>query len=140
MAKSSRFFHVDPRGGFTLLELMVATTVLVIAIMAIGAIAVPISRQREQVEAKNRVLARSKSLLEEIKGVPADSVFGAYDNTTYEVAGVDGAFADNKEISIRVDQTDPTLVTVTVRGSWILADHTETLELVTEIYSSNGQN
>ena len=138
MAKSAQSLG-DRRGGFTLLELMAATTLLVIAIMAIGAIVVPISRQREQVEAKNRVLARSKSLLEEIKGKAPEGIFTAYDGTTYEVADVEGTFANNREISISVDKTDPTLIIVTVSGSWTIGGHTETLDLTTEIYSSTGQ-
>lgn len=126
-------------GGFTLLELMAATTLLVVAIMAIGAIVVPITRQREQVAAKSRVLAVAQGLLEEMKGVAPETIYTTYNNTTHDVADVEGTYTSNRAVLVTVDKTNPTLIVVTVSGSWNIDNHTETLELVTEIYSSAGQ-
>ncbi len=129
----------NPRGGFTLLELMVSIGLLMVAVMAIGAMVMPTARNREQLAAKNRVLARASDLIEEIKAVAPEFIFAAYDSTTYNVADVDGTFANGDAVSCSVDNvTDPKLLGVTVTGSFNLIDHSETLVLWTEIYDSGG--
>ncbi len=129
----------DPRGGFTLLELMVSIGLLMVAVMAVGAMVLPTSRSREQLAARNRVLARATDLLEDMKAVAPEAIFVAYDSTTYNVGDVDGTFANGDAVSCSVDNvTDPKLLGVTVTGSWTNFDHTETFVLWTEIHYPDG--
>ena len=129
----------DPRGGFTLLELMVSIGLLMVAVMAVGAMVMPTSRSREQLAAKNRVLARATDLLEEMKAVAPEAIFAAYDSTTYNVGDVDGTFANGDAVSCSVDNvTDPKLLGVTLTGSFNLVDHTETIVLWTVIHYPGG--
>ena len=125
--------------GYTLVEVMVAITLLVVGIMALAAIIVPLSRQREQVEAKFLVLERARSLLEEISGIAPENIASTYNGKTYIVSHVSGANADGTAIAVSVDSTNPKLVLVTVTGAWTLGGHTETLSLQTASYSPQGQ-
>ncbi len=128
----------NPRGGFTLLELMASIALLVVAVLAIGAMVVPTARARDGLEARNRVLARATDLLEEMKAITPDGI-SAYDATTYAVSDVSGTFANGDAVICSVDSvTDPNLLGVTVTGSWTNADHTETLVLWTEIHYPGG--
>lgn len=129
----------DRYGGFTLLEIMVATALWVVSMLALTGIVVPLTRQREQVESKFLVLAQARSVLEEVKAAPGDSVFLLFDGKTYTVDGVTGAHQDGSAVSVTVDKTNPKLVVVTVTGNWQVGNHTEDLELRTEIYSPTGQ-
>ncbi len=126
---------IDPKGGFTLLEIMAATGLLLIGVMALVAIVVPLSRQREQVETGQAVLIDARSLMEEIVASAPTLVVATYDTQTYDVAGVDGANGDGTTLSVAVDDTT-TLLGVTITGSWNLQDHVETLVLTTAIDNS----
>ena len=95
----------DPKGGFTLIEIMAATGLLLIAIMAIAVIVVPLNRQREQVEVRSAVRSGAKSVMEEIKGRAPEFVAATYDAQTYNVTGVDGANGDGTTLSVTVDST-----------------------------------
>ena len=128
----------DENGGFTLVEIMVATSVLVIAVMAIAAIIVPLNRQREQVEAKTAVMSGARSLIEEIKGSDPEFIEATYDGQTSNVTGVDGANGDGTTLTATVDSTIPQLLQITVAGAWNISGHVETLELSTEIYNPSG--
>ena len=129
----------DPKSGFTLVEIMAATGLLLIAIMAIAAVVVPLNRQREQVEGRSAVMSGAKSLIEEIKGSDPEFVKANYDTQTYNVTGVDGANGDGTTLSVTVvSPTDPKLLEVTVAGSWNIHGHVETLDLNTEIYNPSG--
>ena len=129
----------NPRGGFTIVELLVSIGLLVVAVMAIGAMVVPTARAREGLEARNRVLARATDLLEEMKTVAPEGVSVTYDSKTYNVSDVSGTFANGDAVSCSVDNvTDPKLLGVTVTGSWTNGDHTETLVLWTEVFYPNG--
>ena len=129
----------DPKGGFTLIEIMAATGLLLIAIMAIAVIVVPLNRQREQIEVRSAVMFGAKSLIEEIKGSAPEFVATVYDTQTYNVTGVDGANGDGTTLSVAVvSPTDPKLLEVTVTGSWNVHGHVETLDFTTEIYNPRG--
>ena len=52
----NRNFLPERIGGYSLIEMMVATVVFVVVIMALGLISLPLSRQREQIEEKSMVL------------------------------------------------------------------------------------
>ena len=139
MFNDSRPLGNSPSGGFTLLELLVSITLLVVAVMAVGAMVLPTARGRDQLEAKNRILARATDLIEEMKGVAPEGIFTTYDSKTYSVGDVSGTYANGDAVSCSVDNvTDPKLLGVTVTGSWTMADHTETLVLWTQIYYPNG--
>ena len=125
----------DPQGGFTLIEIMAATGLLFIAVMAIAAIVVPLSRQREQVETRQLVLVDARSLMEEIVGSAPSSVVSTYDTQTFVVAGVDGAQSDGKTLKVDVDDTT-TLLAVTVTGLWNIQGHQEDLAMTTDIDNS----
>ena len=128
----------DPKGGFTLIEVMAATSLLSIAVLALAALVVPLNRQREQVEARQLVLIDARSLTEEIKGSDPAFVESTYDTQTYNVTGVDGANGDGTTLSVTVNSPDPKLLEVTVSGSWNIDGHVETMDLSTDIFNPSG--
>ncbi len=139
----------DEKGGFTLIEIMAATGLLFIAVMAIAAIVVPLNRQREQVEEMSTVVSAAKSLVEEIKGSDPLFVETNYDGKTYSeteipgLAGISGTYTGGDGLSVAVVRMgtapdEAKLLEVTVTGSWNIHGHVETFELSTEIYNPNG--
>ena len=125
--------------GLTLIEISVATSVLVVGLISLGGVMVSLSHQRDQVEVKHLVLGRAKSLLEEIKGTAPESIVLTYDGKTYSVNGVAGASLDGTALTVSVDSTNPMLIAVSIRGAWMVGGASEDLELYTEIFSPTGQ-
>ncbi len=123
------------KGGFTLIELLVAMSTMLVAVIAMAAIIVPLSRQRQQVEATQVVLIDARSLMEEILASDPKLVVTTYDTQTYNVDGVEGANGDGTTLSVAVDDTI-SLLQVTITGAWDIQDHVETLVLTTEIDNS----
>ena len=126
------------REGFTLIEIMIAVGILLVAVLSLAAIIVPLSRQREQVDALQTVMSAAKSQLEEIKGIDPAFVAATYHGQTYNVPGIDGANTGGSVLEVTVDSTIPTLLVVTVTGAWNILGNVETLDLSTEIYNPSG--
>ncbi len=131
--------HDTIEGGFTLIEIMISVGVLLVAVLTLAAIIVPLSRQREQVEALRTVMSAARSELEEIKGVDPAFVEATYDGKTFNVPGIDGANSGGSTLEVTVDSTTPALLAVTVTAAWNVHGHIETFELTTEIYNPGGE-
>lgn len=131
--------HDTKKGGFTLVELMIAVGVLLVAVLTLAAFVVPLSRQREQSEALRTVLSAARSRLEEIKGVDPALVEATYDGRTFDVPGIDGAKGGGSTLEVTVDATSPDLLVVTVTATWNVLGHVEAFELTTDLYNPGGE-
>ncbi len=124
--------------GFTLIEMALAISILVVALMALAGVIVTNDRHREEVAARRVVLAEAESILEEIKGAVPEAVAGTYHGATYPVSGVTGNGAGGTALTVNVDATNSKLLEVTVTGSWVSLGVNQTLTLRTQIYNPNG--
>jgi hypothetical protein len=70
----------------------------------------PLSRQREQIEALRLVTADARNRVEEIKGTDPALVEKTYHGKTYHVPGVVGANMDASTLEVAVDSTNPNLL------------------------------
>ena len=126
-------------GGFTLVEMVGAIGFLSVGLVALAGALISMSHQREQSVARSLVMAGAQALLEEIRNTTdLRNITLTYDKAKYKLKGVNGADAGNA-LHVSVDTTNPKLITVRLSGSWIAAGHTETMELVSQIYSYGGQ-
>jgi Tfp pilus assembly protein PilV len=120
-------------------EVVGAIGFLSVGLVALAGSLISMSHQREQSVARSLVMAGAQALLEEIKSStnPRDIAL-TFDKAKYKVNGVSGADGGNA-LRVSVDTTNPKLITVRLNGTWTAAGHTETLELVSQIYSYGGQ-
>ena len=113
--------------GFTLVELMTAATILVVALVSLAAVFLATHRGSRQLEAETRVVSRAQDLLEDIRGTPPEFIRQTYDRQTYTVTGVEGANPDDSLLSVSVDSTNPKLLRVTITGDWIVDERGHSL-------------
>lgn len=118
--------------GFTLVETLIAITLLTVGLVSLAALVVSSSRQTELEDDRQRVLEAAQNLLEEVKASEPLLVIQTYDGQRYPVADVDG------ELTVDVDAADMSLLGVTVTATWDSAGNSQTLVLETQIYNSKG--
>ena len=125
--------------GFTLVEVVMASVILVVALVPMAGMRVLLSRQGEQATAHRWVLERAINLVEEIRGLAPENVLATYDQNTYMVAGVEGANANGTVLSVVVKTSNlGKIVTVTLVGNWRVAGVPHVLTLETVIYDPLG--
>ena len=122
-----------------MVEVMGGIGFLSVGLVALAGALISMSHQREQSVARSLVMASAQALLEEIKSAtnPRDIAL-LFNDATYKVNGVTGADT-GRALRVKVDTTNPKLLTVRMIGTWRAAGHLETLELVTHVYTYNGQ-
>jgi Tfp pilus assembly protein PilV len=125
-------------GGFTLIELVIALSLMVLGLVSLAGVFVPLSRQGDQAEADTAVLHRARSLLEEIHATAPDLVASTYDGDAHTVPGVQGNGPGGTALTVDVDSTNPKLLIVTVTGDWTAGGTAQSLVLGTRIYNPNG--
>jgi Tfp pilus assembly protein PilV len=121
--------------GMTLVEVVCAASLLVIAILALGAVLLSASRGREQMAVRNMVLAGAQNLLEEINATPSNSLVSTYHNHTRQVAGVTGANVNGATLAVSVDSSNPRLLGITVSAAWQVLGVTETMVFQSQVYN-----
>ena len=145
--------------GFTLIEVVIALSTLCVAAFALAGVLVSVDHQAAQAAARFQALCEAQVLMEEIKNVPAidieatyagssraisalnkptysESIVSVWDPITQtDVDQVHVTVTNSAELLVDVDSNDPTLLIVTVNGSWALDGHTESLVLQTSIYN-----
>lgn len=113
-----------PRSAFSLLEVMMAVSVLVIALMAIFS-AIGTAAQTNRTTADEiLVLEAIEAAIEEIQTV-SYTMSLRFDGTSYTVPGVEGANGDEAVVRISIDEIvdgagDPTgALDVTIDADWL---------------------
>ena len=124
--------------GFTLLEITVAMVILTIGLGGLGMFLASMTRQREQIEARTRVMSQAANLLEEIMSRTPGNIKLTYHGTTYSVDGIAGGNADGSALSVSAVHVTPKLLRVTVTALWFVREDPFTSILETEIYDPGG--
>lgn len=103
------------RQGFTLLELMLGATILVVAL--VGLLATYLGSFDINETAKNLTLAinAAQQKLEELRDYNFYKIYEDYNNTTFEVSGISSQDAEGSAI---VDNSDPDLLKITISVCW----------------------
>lgn len=102
---------IDAR-GFTLVELMVAAVIFVLAFVVILLSYIRCMELSEMSRNSSTALAAAKTRIEQIKDTAFSDIFVAYNNAAFDVTGVNG-----KGVSY-VDNTNANLLKVTVTVCW----------------------
>ncbi len=118
--------------GFTMVETLIAITLLTIGLVSIGVLVVSSTRQTELEDDRQRVLESARNLLEQVKASDPQLIVQTFDGQQYEVPDVDG------DVAVSIDATDPALLGVTVTADWNSAGSGMSLVLETQIYNSKG--
>lgn len=121
-------FTKPPKGGFTLVELMLAGAIMVVAL--VGLLGSYLLSFNLNETAKNMTSATYaiEQQMEEIRGYNFNLIFNDYNNTVFRandatlLAGnpVQISFTQNLDTagSVRVDNSDPNLLRITVSMCW----------------------
>ena len=118
--------------GFTMVETLIAITLLTIGLVSIGVLVVSSTRQTELEDDRQRVLESARNLLEQVKASDPQLIVQTFDEQQYAVPGVDG------DVAVSIDATDPALLGVTVTAGWNSGGSGMSLVLETQIYNSKG--
>lgn len=103
------------RYGFTLMELMLAATILVIALVGLLATYVGCFNINETAKNLTMSINAAQQKLEELRDYNFYEIYEDYNNTTFEVTGM---AAQNAEGSIIVDNSSPDLLKITISVCW----------------------
>lgn len=124
-------FGRDP-AGFTIIETLIAITLLTVGLVSLAVLVVSSTRQTEFEDDRQKVLDAAQNLLEQVKADDPLLIVANYDGEVYPIEGVDGT------VAVNVDATVPSLLGVTVTATWNTAGNDMTIVLETEIYNANG--
>lgn len=101
--------------GFTLLELMIAAAVLVIAISGLLAVFTGLLSLNENSRQLTLAITACQDKMEEIRDSDFDTLYSTYNGTSFEPDGFQTADAEG---SVYVNNADPDLLEVRVSVSW----------------------
>ena len=118
--------------GFTVIETLIAITLLTIGLVSLAVLVVSSTRATEFEDDRQKVLESAQNLLEQVKASDPQLIVQTYDGQQYPVPGVDG------DVAISIDATDPALLGVTVTAGWNSGGNDMSLVLETQIYNANG--
>lgn len=118
--------------GFTVIETLIALTLLTVGLVSLGVLVVSSARQTELEDDRQRVLESARNLLEQVKASDPQLIVQTFDEQQYPVPGVDG------DVAVSIDATDPALLGVTVTADWNSGGSGMSLVLETQIYNSKG--
>lgn len=118
--------------GFTMVETLIAITLLTVGLVSLGVLVVSTTRQTKLEDDRQRVLESARNLLEQVKASDPQLIVQTFDGQEYAVPDVDG------DVAISIDATDPALLGVTVTADWNSGGSGMSLVLETQIYNSKG--
>ena len=124
--------------GFTLVEVKVSIVILAGGLVALSAVLVSTSHGNQQSSAMSFMIDRAQTLVESIKQTAPGAVAATFDNTILDVtteASDSGVWLENGLLTVGVDDTTPTLLVVTVTGTWTVGTQSGGLIIRTEIYN-----
>jgi Tfp pilus assembly protein PilV len=124
--------------GITLIEVVCASVVVVIGLLAVAGVMSLVSQQREQSAAKRLVLGQMQTIFEEMRSLSPEWLSSTYNGRTYTIPGATGTNPDGSAVVASVDATNPDLLIVTLTGSWHVAGQDETLSMATRFYNPKG--
>lgn len=107
-------FLIKKNHGFTLLELMIASGVLIIALVGLLATYIACLELEETTKNSNSALNAARQVLEEIRDTPFLSIFDTYDGYTFHVPG----FAANSSQGYVSINNSTDLLNVTIGVCW----------------------
>jgi len=128
--------------AFTLIEVLVATLVLVVAIFGLVATLSYTMRQEADTREVSVAMNFLRAKVEEVRSQPFDDIFTYYSqgaNRNFEVPGLDpqagdpDPFAPHRVGEVIVGVINPRLLRVTVRASWTGLMGERTLDLETQV-------
>ena len=123
-------------GGMTLVEIALTISLLVVALLAIGGVMVTVSHGREATSARRQVLRRLESILEQVKGTSADAIEANYANTTHSLGTtILGVTSAPSPILVKVDASDPLLITVNCTANYAIRGVAESMNLSMQVYN-----
>lgn len=122
--------------GFTLVELVCALSIIMIALLTVAGVMVSMSRQQEHAASRRRVLAEARSIYEEMKGVAPQWITAAYHGKSFLVYGVTGTQSAGTVITANVDNSNPSFLNISLSADWNAGGQDYTLTLENEIYAS----
>lgn len=124
--------------GFSLIEVIVAVTVMTVALGGLGALLISMTQQRNEMETRTIVAMEAQNRIEEITSTDPRFLQSAYDGVTYPVSGVVGVFQDGDALSVSVVYEESALIALTLTGAWTDGGFTRSFVLYTEIFDPNG--
>ncbi len=101
--------------GFSLLELMIAAAVLIIAISGILAIFTNLLSLNENSRKLTLAITAAEDKMEEIRDANFSTIYAAYNGANFEPGAFD---VSDGEGNVYIDNTDPNLLEVCVSVSW----------------------
>lgn len=128
----------DRSSGFSLIEVTIAGTLLLLAIIPMAGVFLSTERSKQQVEAQTLVVTRALDMMEECKATPPDSVSANFHDKGYTVTGVTGNLSGGNVLLITVDSSNTKLLVVTITGGWTTNGDAQSLTMSTEIYNPDG--
>ena len=135
--------YLKNNSGLTLLELMIAAAVLIIAISGLLATFTGLLSLNENSRNLTLAMTACQDKMEEIRNSDFDTLYTSYNGTGFEPAGFP---ASDAEGNIYIDNTDPELLKVCVSVSWkgasdrILGEDTNLDGALGSGEDSNGDN
>lgn len=108
-------FLIKKKHGFTLLELMIASGVLIITLAGLLATYVACLELGETTKNSNLALNAARQVLEEVRNTPFLSIFGTYDGYLFQVPGL---ATNSSQGYVSINNSNPDLLNVTVGVCW----------------------
>ncbi len=103
------------KSGFTLLELMIASAVIIIALAGLLATYVACLELSETTKNSNLALNSASEVLEQIRSATFSGISSSYNGYNFSVSGM----ATNQSLGhVYVDDSDPTLLNITIGVCW----------------------
>ncbi|MBI5873880.1 MAG: prepilin-type N-terminal cleavage/methylation domain-containing protein [Candidatus Omnitrophica bacterium] len=101
--------------GFTLLELMIAAAIIIVALAGLLSTYVACFELNETTRNTNLALNAAQKAMEEIRSSTFSGIASAYNGYNFAVSGM----AVNKSVGrVYVDSTDPSLLNITIGVCW----------------------
>lgn len=101
--------------GFTLIEVMITTTILVVVLIGILATFIGLFALNENARKLSLAVISAQNKMEEIRKATFTTLYTTYNGTRFDPAGFN---ADEAEGNVFINNTNPNLLTVCVSVSW----------------------
>lgn len=122
-----------PDEGFSLVELLISITILATGLLALASTLVTSSHSRVDDAARSRVLVEAQNVMEEIRGQNPATLMANYDGYGKKVAAIPGANNATGTVQVAIDDSEPTLLRVTLTGTWNVSGATGTFQLMSSV-------